>query len=82
MNRAREILLAGAVVVALTIFVTWPQALYLGSRVAVHDDSYFSMWRLAWIAHACRVAGRDLTADEWRDTFADQAPRKTCSGAP
>lgn len=46
--------LAGATlfVTALGVFVTWPQALALSSQVAAHHDAYFSIWRLAWIAHA------------------------------
>jgi hypothetical protein len=36
----------------LTIAMTWPQALYLGSRAATHQDVYFNMWRLRWFAHA------------------------------
>ena len=60
MNRAHDTLLAGATIVVLTLFVTWPQCLYLGTRVAVHDDSYFSMWRLAWIAHALASEPRHL----------------------
>ena len=32
----------------------------------------------AWVAHACAVAGRDLTADEWRDAFGDSRPQSTC----
>jgi DNA-binding SARP family transcriptional activator/WD40 repeat protein len=32
-----------------------------------------------WIEHACSVAGRNLTADEWRDAFADRPYRETCS---
>ncbi len=59
-SRTRETLLAGAAIVALTLFVTWPQAVHLGTRVAVHDDSYFSMWRLAWIAHALATDPRHL----------------------
>jgi hypothetical protein len=43
-------------VVAMTIFVTWPQALVMNSMIAAHDDPMFSMWRLAWIAHALRDA--------------------------
>jgi hypothetical protein len=31
-----------------------------------------------WVAHACDVAGRDLTADEWRDAFGDERRRPTC----
>ena len=46
--------IAGAtlVVTALSVFVTWPQALFLSSRLAAHHDAYFSIWRIAWIAHA------------------------------
>jgi hypothetical protein len=42
---------ASALLVALTVLLTWPQALHLGTRVAAHDDALFSIWRLAWIAH-------------------------------
>jgi hypothetical protein len=38
--------------IVLTVIVTWPQALHLASAVPDHDDPFFSMWRLAWIAHA------------------------------
>jgi WD40 repeat protein len=31
-----------------------------------------------WIDHACNVAGRSLTADEWRDAFDDRPYRETC----
>jgi hypothetical protein len=34
--------------------LTWPQALYLGTKVAAHQDPYLSIWRLGWIAHALR----------------------------
>jgi hypothetical protein len=36
----------------LTVVMTWPQALYLGSRATPHQDVYFNMWRLRWVAHA------------------------------
>ena len=46
--------LAGATLAmtALSVFVTWPQALFLSSQLAAHHDAYFSIWRIAWIAHA------------------------------
>ena len=46
--------LAGATLAmtALSLFVTWPQALFLSSQLAAHHDAYFSIWRIAWIAHA------------------------------
>ena len=46
--------LAGATLglIGMTIILTWPQILHLGGAVPDHDDPFFSMWRLAWIAHA------------------------------
>src|SRR5207302_1943301 len=32
----------------------------MGTRVAAHDDALFSIWRLAWVAHALRVDPRHL----------------------
>jgi hypothetical protein len=43
---------AAAALLVLTVIVTWPQALHLGSAVPDHDDPFLSMWRLSWIAHA------------------------------
>ena len=42
---------ASALLIALTVMLTWPQVLYLGTKVASHNDPLLSMWRLAWIAH-------------------------------
>ena len=36
--------------------VTWPQARFLSSQVIAHHDPFFSIWRLAWVAHALRTA--------------------------
>jgi WD40 repeat protein/DNA-binding SARP family transcriptional activator/energy-coupling factor transporter ATP-binding protein EcfA2 len=33
----------------------------------------------AWMAHACAVAGRDLTAEEWAATFGRRPYRPTCT---
>lgn len=46
------LLSALALLLALTIIMTWPQALHLSTQVPGHDDPLFSIWRLAWIAHA------------------------------
>jgi hypothetical protein len=51
---------ASALVLALTIFLTWPQAVHLGDEVASHNDPYLSMWRLGWFGHAARVAPTTL----------------------
>ncbi|HJS93661.1 MAG TPA: hypothetical protein VJ741_05315 [Solirubrobacteraceae bacterium] len=32
----------------------------------------------AWERFACRVAGRDLTSDEWRDLLPNRVYRPTC----
>lgn len=47
-----------ALLAALTVIMTWPQALHIATRLPAHDDPLFSIWRLAWIAHA-------LPADPW-----------------
>ena len=36
----------------------------------------------AWEAHACKVAGRNLTTTEWAELFPDQAYRVTCRDFP
>jgi WD40 repeat protein len=36
----------------------------------------------AWEAHACAVAGRNLTQSEWDELFRGQAYRTTCAGFP
>src|SRR5437867_5506089 len=46
-----QLLGASVLLTALTIILTWPQALYLGSRVINHNDPLLSIWRLSWIAH-------------------------------
>ena len=48
----RPLLSAIALLTALTAILTWPVVLHLGTRVPGHDDPLFSIWRLAWIAHA------------------------------
>jgi hypothetical protein len=54
------LLSASALLVALTVLLTWPQALHLGTRVAAHDDALFSIWRLAWVAHELPTDPRHL----------------------
>jgi hypothetical protein len=54
------LLSAFALLVALTVMLTWPQALHLGTRVAAHDDPLFSIWRLAWVAHVLPTAPQHL----------------------
>lgn len=53
MNRA-TLELSGAALFAtlLAAIVTWPQAADVSGTLIGHHDVYFSIWRLAWIAHA------------------------------
>jgi len=44
----------------LAVYVTWPQGLYLYSTVTQHPDTFFSMWRLSWFAHALQTDPRHL----------------------
>jgi WD40 repeat protein/DNA-binding SARP family transcriptional activator len=37
---------------------------------------------VSWVTYACRVAGRNLSADEWRDLFGSDPYRKTCEEWP
>lgn len=60
MPRARETIRAALVFVLLTIVMTWPQARDLRTHVASHFDSYFSLWRLSWIAHQLPIAPTEL----------------------
>ena len=61
MTRAKAELTGAVVLVtALSVMVTWPQARFLSSQVIAHHDPFFSIWRLAWVAHALRTAPLQL----------------------
>lgn len=44
----------------LTILMTWPHATVLSSQSVGHQDVYFNLWRLRWIAHALLAQPLDL----------------------
>lgn len=46
--------LAGAAgfTLLLAAFMTWPQARHPATTLVFHHDTYFSIWRLAWVAKA------------------------------
>jgi len=48
----RRALAVIALFAALTALMTWPQVRWLGSRATPHQDVFFNMWRLQWVAHA------------------------------
>jgi hypothetical protein len=52
LGRALDALAVIAFFAALTAIMTWPQARHLASQATPHQDVFFNMWRLRWIAHA------------------------------
>jgi hypothetical protein len=44
----------------LAAIMTWPQARLLATHAAEHQDVYFNMWRLRWIAHTLATSPGDL----------------------
>jgi hypothetical protein len=44
--------IAALLALALTAITTWPLVLHPATSLLGHHDTYFSMWRLGWIAHA------------------------------
>jgi hypothetical protein len=47
---------AWLVLAAIAVVVTWPLAAHATSVLPDADDAYFSVWRLAWVAHQLREA--------------------------
>jgi hypothetical protein len=43
---------AAALFAVLTAVMTWPQVAHLSTDGSPHDDVFFNMWRLGWVAHA------------------------------
>jgi WD40 repeat protein/DNA-binding SARP family transcriptional activator/class 3 adenylate cyclase len=75
--------------------VVQPGPASLGAKAAYSDDGQtvivayddgsivsFATDPNAWEAHACEVAGRNLTPDEWNDVFPDRAYERTCPQFP
>jgi hypothetical protein len=56
MRRAAELSGAALVSCLCFVYVTWPQAGVMTSEIVAHHDALFSIWRLAWIAHALVTA--------------------------
>lgn len=60
MRRAAALTVIAAGCLAMTVLVTWPQAAHMSGQLISHDDPYFSIWRLSWIAHALATSPGDL----------------------
>jgi hypothetical protein len=48
-------LVVGAFFSALAVANSWPLALSPSTQIGAHGDAYFSVWRLAWVAHQLRA---------------------------
>ena len=46
--------------IAVTALLTWPQVIVLSTHAVDHQDIYFNLWRLRWIAHALATSPFDL----------------------
>lgn len=49
-----------ALLILLTVFMTWPQALVLNTHALDHQDVFFNLWRMRWVAHALSTSPADL----------------------
>jgi hypothetical protein len=56
----RETLWVTLFFVLLTAIMTWPQVTVLATHAREHQDIYFNLWRLHWVAHALATAPADL----------------------
>ena len=56
----RDLLAATALFAMLTAVMMWPQVRHFRDSAVPHQDVYFNMWRLQWIAHALATSPRDL----------------------
>ena len=59
-GRVREAAAVLAVFVALTSGMMWQQVRHIGDSAVPHQDVYFNMWRLQWVAHALATSPKDL----------------------
>jgi WD40 repeat protein/class 3 adenylate cyclase len=56
-----------------------------GTLASAGDDEVILLWDVdleSWLARACRIANRNLTAEEWKEYLGEQPYRKTCPELP
>ena len=56
----RPLIGVSALLTALTVMLTWPQALHMGTQLPAHQDPLLSIWRVSWFAHALTGSVRHL----------------------
>jgi hypothetical protein len=59
-RRVRESIVPIALFIVLTSGMMWRQVWHVSDSAVPHQDIYFNMWRLQWIAHALATAPRNL----------------------
>src|SRR6476646_6920915 len=59
-RRIREAAVPATVFLVLTCGMMWPQVRHIRDSAVPHQDIYFNMWRLEWLAHALATSPRDL----------------------
>jgi hypothetical protein len=79
---------AVALFTLLTAVMTWPQVAHLGTEASHHEDVFFNMWRLGWVAHAlatspARVLDGNIFYPEPRTlTYSDAMPVESIVATP
>jgi hypothetical protein len=87
-SRRRETGIVGVVFAGVTVLMTWPQTAHLLTGGRQHQDVYFNLWRLRWIAHALiafpgRFFDGNIFYPERRTlTLSDAMPVEGLIGAP
>jgi hypothetical protein len=72
----------------LTAMMTWPQVAHLGTHASNHEDVFFNMWRLGWVAHAlakspAHVLDGNIFYPERRTlTYSDAMPVESILATP
>jgi hypothetical protein len=56
----RDTVVALAVFTLLTCGMMWPQVRNIGDSAVPHQDVYFNMWRLHWVAHALATSPANI----------------------
>jgi len=57
---ARDSVAALVAFTVLTCAMLWPQVRHIGDSAVLHQDVYFNMWRLQWVAHALATSPANL----------------------
>jgi hypothetical protein len=77
-----------ALFAVLTVVMTWPQATRLATSAEGHQDVFFNMWRVAWVAHAIATSplhvldGNIFYPEPRTLTFSDAMPVEASIAAP